>query len=1032
MGVQVETVSPAELYEVISGACSSDQARITASGKRLKEMLDMFGTFDALHEIASQRNQPLPIRQQAIIQFKLAALSHWKSRKVLSDAQRVQIRNRCLGMLDEPDDSMAQFNTVISAKIARHDFPTNWPNLVTDLMAVIDSNLQKRYVQHSSDPRDALMLRRSLQLINAILKEFASIKMLNGVKVMAALVEQMRQIFYGYYSTIASNFSSSALANAPDPRKLYEDIFLGHLVFKPIVKMASWLWHRIDRQTKEELAANEAWVSDLFRNCAAQIQDLTNLRKEIVKAISRDPAAMGSYLPAVKILTKHSLTFGKFFRRLQQLSHQRFALLPMCGDLVLFYWSQIVEASTSPESSIADSDEVLYPLRFLVQGMVLFKENLAQWSVVRRDGTPNKNSLSEEFVKNAVQLLVSRFMPLNPSDLEQWSADPEEWLNEEEREGDQWEFEIRACSERVLLQLSNQFPKFVTPLLLETFKQVALQPTLDLPGILQKEALYCAIGRCAIRLKDDLPFTEWLENTLAAEALSQNQNYPIIKRRIAWLIGKWVSEDCSSPNNPRIWEILVHLLKDRSAGSDTVVRLTAAGALKECIDTLEFSADIFAPFLGDTVTELVRLVDEADTSESKRRVANTLNAVLEQTKDMVAPFLGVVASPIPKLWTEAGEDWLLKGTLLTTVTKVVEAVKDKSSALDSITIPLIQESLSPGVMINLDEDGLILWLSVLRNATSLTNPSSQHCVRDIFPRALYLLATNLDLLGKITGIMESYLFLDAPALLQGFSADIFRAFSEGLKSQAAIVNMKDMVINLQFMVQLAPSSLWGEPMHASGLFAHLLNTLVDGESSPMLLIEIIFLFARMVMADSQMFLQLISATAPATNQKESYLWEGLLDQWWGKFDNMSEPRHRKLTAMGIATLVSTGRPEVLQRLPGEIFNLWLDVFGEIKETKLLHDEDPTNLDLVSPTNLRRHWELNEAPSEYYQDSEGTPEYDRRKALYERDPIRVVHLNEYVGAQIRQAEAITGSERFQTYLASADPTVMKQIQTELSA
>lgn len=52
-----------------------------------------------------------------------------------------------------------------------------------------------------------------------------------------------------------------------------------------------------------------------------------------------------------------------------------------------------------------------------------------------------------------------------------------------------------------------------------------------------------------------------------------------------------------------------------------------------------------------------------------------------------------------------------------------------------------------------------------------------------------------------------------------------------------------------------------------------------------------------------------------------------------KFDNMSEPRHRKLTAMGIASLVSTARSEVLQRLPGEIFNLWLDVFGELREAE---------------------------------------------------------------------------------------------------
>jgi hypothetical protein len=50
-----------------------------------------------------------------------------------------------------------------------------------------------------------------------------------------------------------------------------------------------------------------------------------------------------------------------------------------------------------------------------------------------------------------------------------------------------------------------------------------------------------------------------------------------------------------------------------------------------------------------------------------------------------------------------------------------------------------------------------------------------------------------------------------------------------------------------------------------------------------------------------------------------------------KFDNVSEPRHRKLYAMGLAALVSTGRPEVLERLPTEVFDLWTDVFAELKE-----------------------------------------------------------------------------------------------------
>ena len=46
---------------------------------------------------------------------------------------------------------------------------------------------------------------------------------------------------------------------------------------------------------------------------------------------------------------------------------------------------------------------------------------------------------------------------------------------------------------------------------------------------------------------------------------------------------------------------------------------------------------------------------------------------------------------------------------------------------------------------------------------------------------------------------------------------------------------------------------------------------------------------------------------------------------------MSEPHHRKLAAMGIGSLVATGRPEVMERLSTEIFNLWIDVFGEMKE-----------------------------------------------------------------------------------------------------
>jgi hypothetical protein len=44
--------------------------------------------------------------------------------------------------------------------------------------------------------------------------------------------------------------------------------------------------------------------------------------------------------------------FGKFFRRLQQLSAERFASLPMSTELVLLYWSEIAESTKYPQKYI--------------------------------------------------------------------------------------------------------------------------------------------------------------------------------------------------------------------------------------------------------------------------------------------------------------------------------------------------------------------------------------------------------------------------------------------------------------------------------------------------------------------------------------------------------------------------------------------------------------------------------------------------------------------------------------------------------
>lgn len=71
------------------------------------------------------------------------------------------------------------------------------------------------------------------------------------------------------------------------------------------------------------------------------------------------------------------------------------------------------------------------------------------------------------------------------------------------------------------------------------------------------------------------------------------------------------------------------------------------------------------------------------------------------------------------------------------------------------------------MILQLDQDGLDLWLSALRNATSLHSTSTGvPSLLDLAPAALQLLANNLDLLGTIVSIIEGYFLLDASSLLQ--------------------------------------------------------------------------------------------------------------------------------------------------------------------------------------------------------------------------------------------------------------------------
>lgn len=186
-------------------------------------------------------------------------------------------------------------------------------------------------------------------------------------------MQELHQTLQGYYSRVASSFPTTITPASISQPNVAEDLLFAHLIFKCIVKAAEWTWNRVTHNSYEHLAAWVCFcgsaidkfahillvqVEQLFQASAVQLQTLSELRINLMFALqSAPPNQIGAR--SVDLLTRHVRLFGKLFRRMQELSHQKFVALPLCGDLVLYYWSKVVQASSAPAEAIAGRNNFL-------------------------------------------------------------------------------------------------------------------------------------------------------------------------------------------------------------------------------------------------------------------------------------------------------------------------------------------------------------------------------------------------------------------------------------------------------------------------------------------------------------------------------------------------------------------------------------------------------------------------------------------------------------------------------------------------
>ncbi|KAG8825707.1 hypothetical protein FRC19_010697 [Serendipita sp. 401] len=1016
--------SAQRIFQVIQDAASQNHVIAQAASEQLETFKSIPGIFVTVQAVAIERNLPLDARKMAIFQFKNVVPLQWRRGQLYPDPVKQTIREGMFRFLDEPDDIIAQSNAIAMAKIARIDFPRAWPDLGSRLLETVHTGLQQVYIQHNGDPQRSLALLRALGTLNQVLKELTIAKVPILAAAVLTLVEQIHEPLLTTYAQATTAFGHDLSPENLASIEKANHIRIAHYAFKCLVKGISFLWQR-SRVKGFERA--EAVVEAFFGTAVNHFISLSQLRIQLFAA-NLSANLTGSLTQSY--LSRHIRVYGKFFRKTQVFSAARFVKLPNCRELVLHYWSRVVSASAAPKNEVQDDDNAPYPVRFLTQALAIFKDSLAQWSPSRQPD--NQDILPKEFVDGAVQLIVTRLLLLDEEDLEKWSEDPEEWINVEESDSDAWEYGVRPCAERVLLTLANQYGDYVAPLIRTYLEQVRAETSTDLPSIIRKEAVYCAVGRCAHRNKNNINFDVMVRETLAAEATNPAPTYRIIKRRIAWLFGKWATENSISNCKDIVFQTLINLIRDRGDGSDAAVRLTAASAFRECIDSISFDLGVFIPFIQPSLEALLALVMESETQDSKRRVIGSVNALVAGVGSEIVPFMGQIVEPVTILWQHPDVDIPLRAEIMMTVSKIVEAAKEHSAPMAPITIILIQECLTPTLSVQMEEDAVNLWLISLRNALPSRDPS----IPDLFqllPNAVGLLYSNLDLLGSICQIVESYLLLDCPRVLQEQALSLHQGYLQAYTTANGL-NVKDVLSAAMLMVQLAPSNMWAEAMHASGFFAKMLSSIIEDKAkndNTLVLVEVLQLFARMIMQDAGVFVQLVAASSTHLNQSADYLMTGFLDQWWAKFDNVVDAPRRKLVALATAELLATGNRVVVERLAtSEAINIWLDVMGELREALNVQLGDDNQ---ESPLVLFwKKMDLYILPDRLEEVDE-TLELERRKEVFQRDPIRNAPLKEFIKqkmAQAQQAAGVNGVD-FEAALGKVDGSAMASIQKEFS-
>ncbi|GAB7347398.1 hypothetical protein MBLNU459_g4324t1 [Dothideomycetes sp. NU459] len=1022
------------LLHVLRSAASTDPQQIQTGTKQLQQWEKAAGYYKHLQSVFITKDLPFEVRSLAIIQLKNGIDKYWRktATNAVSRDDKAVIRSRLVESgLDEYDHRLALQNALVVAKVVRFEYPNDWPDAISSIVDALRSSTQ-------ASP-NSIRLPRTLLIMLHITKELATARLQRSRQSLQAATPEIIRVLGRVYIETVQSWQAVLRGETNDQTALSQGMQTSLLAIKVLRRLFI---------AGYEFPNRDSDVHEFWQLTSDQVASFINI-------ISHQSNALPSEI--LQLVEKHLLQLSKLHLEMAKTHPAAFVLLPGSLDLVRAYWTLIKQYGETfgTRSAVANanigstgdlSDEKPFLEKLSLKGLLLirvcikmvfnptqtFKYKHAQEKEERASATKavQDQLLTHSFVQELMEVVVTKFFVFRESDLRDWEEDPEEWEQTMESEGEGYEFSVRPCAEKVFLDLALNYRDILVQPLLGVFNSVA---TADNENVLFKDSVYTAIGLAAAVIHQHLDFNSFLSSTLVAEVQKQTPGYNILRRRIAILLGQWITIGVSDENRPLVYKIFQHLLDKSDTCNDQVVRVTAGRQFKAVVDDWEFSPERFLPYAEITMTRLMELVQEVELVEIKLALLNTISVLVERLEHHIAPYADRIITLLPPLWEQSGEEHLMKQAILTILARLVNSMKAASVPFHSMVLPIIKGAVEPGseTQLYLLEDAMDLWGSILCQSPAPASP-------DLLALAPYLCPIyqyGSDSFRKALEISQSY-FLVAPSemLSDSMRKPLLAALSPLLGTLKPDAN--GAVNNLVEIMVRAAEALGGEDavrtvtgdLVESGFMRRQLEGLrgswtahcttgplakeppVDGIVET----DYFSVFARIIMGSDSAFYQAVQAAAPATDASSSLdtSMKWILEEWFSHFENIGDPSRRKLMCLALTKLLSSHQPFIMASLQS-LMTTWTDVVSELRDEGDAADFD--SLVFEDPNALKP--QDDSVPE--------SPEDERKRALSCADPVHTIKTTLWIQHHLQKSiQTCGGLDAFQNeWLVNVDKDVI---------